>query len=115
MITDILNQIYALKQEIVRVDFQIEQIAGGLVEQKSCLEDAINNLTKRAKDKARFIPRAQRHTLRGDNLQLVYSERTKWDDAALEDLARCYNIPADKIDACKVVTGTWSIRAVGKG
>lgn len=116
VIVTILNQLAEKRAAIAQVQSRIDSLAADLLKERAFLEKEAKALEEQAKDKAEHIPVSTRHTLRGDLLQLVYSETAKWDGEALNCLAERHGIPPAELDACQVRGHTWAIRkAAGKG
>lgn len=113
VIVTILNQLAEKRAAIAEVQTRIERLAADLLAERAALEKEAKALEEQAKQKAACIPVAARHTLRGDLLQLVYSESLKWDEAALSALAERHHIPQQELQACQVKGHCWSIRKVG--
>lgn len=113
-ITAVLDSLWHKRQAIAEVQRQIDDAAGPLVDRKATLEAEAKSLEADAKAKAKYIPDAQRHTLRGNDLQLVYSETRSLNYDVLPEIVARYGISEDDLNRLVTLRPGWSIRKVGK-
>lgn len=111
-IAGLLDTLFVVRGEIAKVQAEIENVAAPLFAAKAQYEAEAKGLETEIKSKAAYV--SDPHTLRGKNLQLVYSETGRWDAALLGALAAKYGIPDEDLEACKTISPAWSIRTVGK-
>lgn len=116
VIANLLDELSCARECKDTVTSKIEQAVPELVAELAIAEQNVITLEKQIKDKAKFVPVTQAHTLVGKLLQLVWTPgRVAWDSEALQNLAVEFGIPDEKLAECQVQgSGFWSIRKRGK-
>jgi hypothetical protein len=75
-----------------RVQAEIDRLAGDLLTQRKALEAEAESLAKQAKEKAKYVPASQAHTLVGRLFQLVFNRpAARLDEAKVLALVDKYN------------------------
>jgi len=111
-IATLLNTLSVRRAALSQVQAQIDQIAGELTARRKVLESECKGLESEIKSKAKYV--SDPHTLRGDDLQLVWAERRSVDLDALDALFDRYDVPAAERALVVDVKGSWAIRARSK-
>lgn len=122
VIVDLLDRAASKRAAAAEVAADIRRVAGDLLSQQEALEGEAAALVKEAKEKARFIPPTQAHTLVGRFLQLVWNPakiETDLDPDKVKEVFRKYGVPESEWDGCftsvEVRCAYWGERKVGKG
>jgi hypothetical protein len=115
VITALLNTLAIRRSTMECLKAQVRAAAGSLADDLDKAEAEVKALEADVKDKAKFVPDSQAHTLKGDSLQLVW---TKGKKALDEDLTvkalQAAGWTQDAIDGLYTTgTGFWSIRKKG--
>jgi hypothetical protein len=116
-IANLLDELAARRECLAGLEAEIAAaIPAHLLRQKTALETEVKNLEAGVKEKAKYIPETQAHTVIGRLLQLVWTPgRVSWDGLALEKLAGEFGIPESRLVQCRTQgDGFWSIRKAGK-
>ena len=76
-IVALLNDLEGARAALETVNAEVQtHIPAHLVQAQSDLEKRVKCIEAEVKDKAKFIPPSQAHTLVGNSLQLVWNEET---------------------------------------
>jgi hypothetical protein len=117
-IVNLLDELTAARACLADVQGEIKALVPtDLAAKEALAAKTVADLEATIKDRAKFIPDTQAHSLIGQALQLVWSKgKVGWDDVRLAVLAGKYGVPQDELAGCKVQgDGWWSIRQRGKG
>lgn len=117
VIVGLLNGYGTIALKLAAVEAKIKAVAGDLLIEKSSLEKQLEASKAEIKDKAKFIPDSQAHTLKGESYQLVWRSSNGFDASKVEALLEKYNkLSGESITLTSLkAEGGWALKENGKG